>query len=120
MHRDSVLRDHRWRIQRREDLIERRRKEREEAERLERELIAELERRRVERLLGEAEALRRAEETRQYVARAREANAALPDPMPPKELAAWADWAMAQADRIDPVRGGAFRRPREDEDLKAW
>ena len=116
-HRESVLRTHRWRIQRREELIERRRREREEAERLERERIAELERRRVERLLGEAEALRRAEEIRRYVTRAREANAELQDPMPLAELDAWSKWALAQAERIDPIRSGAFRRSREDHDL---
>ncbi len=115
-HRDGVLRAHRWRIERRTDLIEKRRKAKEEAERLERERLAELERRRVERLLSEADALRKAEEIRRYVARAREANAALADPMSPDELETWSAWALAQADRIDPVRSGAFRRPLDEED----
>ena len=62
------------------------------------------------RRLGEAEALRKAMAIRQYVAEAREANAQLPDPVSGAEMAGWADWALAVADRIDPVRSGAFRK----------
>jgi hypothetical protein len=109
-YRDGVLRSYAWRIERRAALIEKRRKEKEEAERLERERLAELERRRVERLLGEAEALRKAEAIRRYVAQARERNASLREPMPSEDLDAWAGWALAQADRIDPLVIGAFRQ----------
>lgn len=79
------------------------RKEKERQERLERE--------RVDRLLGEAASLARAQEIRRYVGEVREANAASTDPMPVDEIEAWAAWALQQADRIDPVRSGAFRKP---------
>ena len=110
-HREGRLYQHRWRIQAKADLIERRRKEQEEADRKARERRAELERQRVDRLLGEAESLRKATAIRQYVQEARSANCQLPDPMPETEMKAWADWVLAQADRIDPVRNGSFRKP---------
>jgi hypothetical protein len=109
-HRASVLHRHRWRIQARAELIDRRQKEREEAERKERERLAKLEHDRVERLLSEADALRKAIAIRQYVSDARQANACLPEPISENEITAWAEWALAVADGIDPVRSGAFRR----------
>ncbi|GGJ40672.1 hypothetical protein [Neoroseomonas lacus] len=114
-HREGVLRQHAWRIERRAQLIEQRRKEREEAVRRERERIAELERRRVDRLLGEVEALQKAETIRRYVAQVRIANEGIAEPMLSVDLDAWAEWALAQADRIDPVTSGSFRKPWEEE-----
>ncbi|WP_424813460.1 hypothetical protein [Roseococcus sp. YIM B11640] len=114
-HREGVLRQHAWRIERRTQLIEERRKEREEAVRRERERIAELERRRVERLLCEVEALQKAETIRRYVAQVRIANESSAEPMLPVDLDAWAEWALAQADRIDPVASGTFRKPWREE-----
>ena len=59
---------------------------------------------RVERLLGEAEALRNARAIRAYVEEVREA-----DPMVPQaDLDVWTKWALEQADRIDPVLSGSF------------
>ena len=119
-HRTGAVRSHRWRIERRAELIERIQQEREEAERRERERQAELERRRVERLLGEARALRQAREIRTYVEEVRAANGASAVPLPDAEVNAWAGWALAQADRIDPVRNGVYlksvERPSGDED----
>ena len=109
-HRSAVMGRHKWRIEARAELIERRRKEREEAERKAIELQAKLEGERVERLLGEADGLRKAMAIRQYVVEAREANAKLSAPASDEEMAAWADWALAVADRIDPVVSGAFRK----------
>jgi hypothetical protein len=35
-------------------------------------------------------------------------NAALPEPAPSQALDAWTEWALAQADSIDPVASGRF------------
>ncbi len=41
-------------------------------------------------------------------------NATSADPMAADDLEAWSSWALAQADRIDPVVSGAFKtRPTE-------
>jgi hypothetical protein len=61
----------------------------------------------VDRLLGEAAAFRQANDIRAYVETVRSANATAA-PVSPKEFDAWATWALAQADRIDPVRSKRF------------
>ena len=86
-----------------------------EAERKERERRERLERERVDRLLGEAASLARAQEIRRYVEAVRQANVLNTDPVPPAEMDAWSAWALAQADRIDPVKSGAFRKSYRDE-----
>lgn len=108
-HRRQVLGNHAWRISAQANLIERHRMEREEAERRERERLVNLEREQLERLLEEAEAFRRAEAIRRYVAEARSASERLANPMSPGEIDRWASWALDQADRIDPVVNGDFR-----------
>jgi hypothetical protein len=110
-HRAGVLRAYQWRVQQQADLIERMRKEREEAERQARERQEELERKRVDRLLGEAEGLRKAREIRRYVEDVLAANRSALEPVPESEINAWSSWALAQADRIDPIQSGAFRKP---------
>jgi DNA topoisomerase VI subunit B len=89
--------------------MDRRRQEAEAAERRERERLAEIEPQRVERLLGEAKALRKAQAIRAYV---KEVRAASPAAMP-VELENWATWAREQANKIDPVAGGFLNRPSE-------
>jgi hypothetical protein len=103
-HRERAVSGHAWWLKQRAAIIDRRQREAEEAERKERERQAELERKRVERLLSEAEALRNARAIRAYVEEVRAAAPAVPQ----AELDAWAVWALEQADRIDPVLGGAF------------
>ncbi len=103
-HRDGAISKHAWWLGQRASVIARRQKEAEEAARRERERVAELERKRVERLLADAEALRNARAIRAYV---QEVRATAP-PMLPAELDAWADWALVQADRIDPVLSRSF------------
>lgn len=102
--RAAAVSSHARRVARRAQLIEQRLKAQEEAKRRESERHAELERKRVERLLGEAEALRHARAIRTYV---EEVRAAAPS-IPPDALDAWTEWALAEADRIDPVRSGTF------------
>lgn len=77
-----------------------------------------LERKRVKDLLGDAAAFRRARDIRAYVEEARAANADPPEPVPAQDMDSWARWALAQADRIDPVRTGAFRQGRADQSEK--
>ncbi|MBS0561850.1 MAG: hypothetical protein JSR21_17515 [Proteobacteria bacterium] len=108
-HRAQVMGRYEWRVQARADLIERLRRQREEAERRERERLAELERQRIERLLGEAESLRKASTIRRYVADAVRVSKASHNGAVPQDARTWADWALAQANRIDPIRSGVFR-----------
>jgi len=117
----SELHHHAWRVQHKADLIERARKEKEEALRKERERRRRLEQARIKRLLEDAMALRMANDLRAYVETVTAANAASPEPVPPVQVEAWAAWALAQAERIDPVRSRAFLKvvddPGEEEPL---
>lgn len=105
-YRDSLVRHREWVIEREaadEAELERRQ---EEAERQERELQAKLARERIGRLLGQAKALERANQIRAYVesvsSRVAELSIARAD------FDRWADWALREADRIDPVKNGTI------------
>lgn len=108
-HREGRLRAHEWRITRRTQRIEEIRLARERAEREERERQEKLARERVERLVGEADALARAEMIRTYVMRAREA--AKLQGIASSDVERWAEWALETADEIDPIRSGRFLQP---------
>lgn len=107
-YRGSVLRSHEWLVSRKAQLIEEARKRKEEEERKERERKIRLEKARVDRLLGEAVAFRQAADISAYVQSVRAANASSAEPVSTTELDAWAAWATAQADRIDPVLSRRF------------
>jgi len=112
--RDAALSAHTYRIQRKAELEKARRQRQAEEERRRREEQARIEKARVDHLLGQARALEQAGQIREYVRSIHALNAQAPDPMPPEELQAWSGWALAQADRIDPVLSGAYRtRPVE-------
>jgi len=101
--------DHRkWLLERRQERIEEARKQKAQAERKERERVAALEKARVERLLDEAQALRRARDIRAYVDEVKALNLNLDPPVPDEALDEWVRWALAQADRIDPVLSRRF------------
>jgi len=72
----------------------------------------------IDRLLAESEALQQATTIRAYVAAVRVANSNRYCPLSETELNVWANDALAQADRIDPVESGAFLHlePEEAED----
>lgn len=106
--REDIIASHKWTVERRHERIEEARKARAEAERKERERIAALEKARVDRLLGEAKALQRARDIRAYVDEVRTLSPRLDPPVPEDSLRAWAQWALAQADRIDPVLSRRF------------
>lgn len=96
-------------------LIEADRKRREEAVRKERERQRRLENARIEKLHQEAISLRLADDIRRYVATVNERNAASSDPVSPAQMDDWSRWALAQADRIDPVGTRAFLLPLPEE-----
>ena len=70
---------------------------------------------RVRRLLAQAKALREAQEIRAYVSAVRDRQATLDDPLSEAEFQDWANWALSQADRIDPVLSGSFRTVQVDD-----
>jgi hypothetical protein len=107
-YREHQIDHHKWLLKRRLERIEEARKQKAEAERKERERIAALEKARVDRLLDEAQALQRARDIRLYVDEVRALNLSLDPPVPDEALTEWAQWSLAQADRIDPVRSRQF------------
>jgi hypothetical protein len=64
---------------------------------------------------GQAHALEQARQIRAYVDAVRDMNAAAPERMTADELQDWSVWALAQADRIDPVVSGAFKTLQEQD-----
>lgn len=62
---------------------------------------------RVSLLMANADALRRANDIRTYVQRVREEWAKLP---PVGNMEGWAKWALAEADKLDPIVTGSFLR----------
>lgn len=88
-------------------------RERERKAREERQAAVDAERLKQLRLSGER--LREAEEIRLLVARVRAAMIAGDDGLPVDDVQAWEAWALAYADRVDPVKSGQVRehlRPR--------
>jgi hypothetical protein len=96
------------RAERKAKLIEADRKRREDAVREEQELRHRLENARIKKLHQEAIALCLAEDIRRYVAAANARNATSSNPASPVQIDDWSRWALARADRIDPVKTGAF------------
>ena len=105
-----------WMVGRKADLIEEARQRREEEARQAREKRIRAEKARVNRLLGEAAALRQARDIRAYVAEVRALSAGSGTQVAPAELDAWSAWALAQAARIDPVQSGAYLLGMKDDE----
>lgn len=85
------------------------RRRKDEEERLERERQTKIQKERVDRLLSDALALRQAADIRSYVAAVlAHANGLASYPLPPEKVETWATWALAEADRLDPIRSGRF------------
>lgn len=108
-YRAGVFERHAMRVRRKEEAQERLRRAAEEAARRERERQRRLEQARIRHLLSLAGARRRAAEIRELVAAVAERATRLADADERAALAAWSDWAMAQADRLDPLSGDALR-----------
>jgi hypothetical protein len=113
-YRDGLIRHREWLIQRKNDLEERERQRQIEEERKRREREAQLQQQRIDHLLSLAEAMDKATRIRGFVARIQQANETAPEPMCPEDLASWSQWALMQANRIDPVVNGSYKmRPPE-------
>ena len=104
-----------WVIKRKAAIVEEERRKEAERRRLERERLERLEKARVGRLLAQAKAQREAQEIRVYVSAVRDRQATLDDPLSEAGFQDWADWALSQADRIDPVLSGSFRTVQVDD-----
>ena len=110
-YRSSCEADHRRRVQAREQRIDAIREERERLVRAEQERLEQIRLARIARLLSEADAFRKAQAIRAYVADATE-NA--PEAAAPEQLRDWARWALEIADSLDPVRNGSFVERNDD------
>jgi hypothetical protein len=105
-YRSGLQRQYEYRVERKRELEERTRKQREEAERRERARIEKAAAERREKLMSDAGAWRRASEIRAYV-EAQIARWSLDvDAETLDALQTWAEWAMGQADQMDPLRRG--------------
>jgi len=113
--RSSAQHHREWVIKRKADIAEEQRRKEEERRRLERERLERLEKAQIARLLAQAKALRDAQDIRAYVAAVRDVQAALDSPLTETELQHWSDWALSQADRVDPVLNGSFKTVQSDD-----
>jgi len=103
-----------WRVQRKAELEEEERERKRQAERAERERQKGLEQARIDRLLKSAAAFQQAGAIRKYVEAIRATqtdNAACPG----EELKRWCQWALSEAERIDPAVEGKFLLTMRDE-----
>jgi hypothetical protein len=113
-YREGVIRSYEWRVQRKAELEEEERERKRQAERAERERLKRLEQARIDRLLKSAAAFEQAGAIRKYVEAIRATqtdNAACPG----EQLERWSQWALAEAERIDPVVGERFLLTMRDE-----
>jgi hypothetical protein len=102
-YRDHLVWLYQDELRRREEERQAALKRRLEAEQSERERLAKLESDRLQRLIASADGLRRAESIRRFVAAVLE-NA--PSEVDPVRVQQWRDWALLQADRLDPIKTG--------------
>lgn len=108
--REHAASSYEWSVERKQEAQEAERKELAEEERRRVERKARLEQARIDHLLGQARALHQAEQIRSYVSAVKMIDGQSSTPMSAEEFARWSTWALEQADRIDPVRSGAYRK----------
>ncbi len=116
-YREHALWSYNWRVERKAQLEEEERQRRLKAERLERERLEKLEQARVDRLLRDARAFEQASLIRKYVDSIRSAQAKA-EGSPSDQLEWWSQWALAQAERIDPSLGARYLAVTLDEEDK--
>jgi hypothetical protein len=107
LYREHALHQYQWRVKRKAELIEEQRQRKLEAERAQRERLNRIEQARVSKLLDDARAFQQAGEIRGYVAAIGLAQANRGSHSM-EEFQRWSEWALGQADRIDPAIGGTF------------
>ena len=99
--RERAVRSYEWRVKWKAQIEEERKQRKIKAEREEKERQVRLEQARIDRLMSDAAAFKRAAEIRRYVESIRATiSADLQTDM--HRFEAWSQWALAQADRIDP------------------
>jgi hypothetical protein len=113
-YREGAMRSYEWRVQRKAELEEENRERKRQAERAERERQKRLEHARIDRLLKSAAAFQQAGAIRKYVEAIR-ATKTDDAACSQEELERWSRWALAEAERIDPVIGGRFLLTIQDE-----
>ena len=102
-------------VQRRLEIEEKLRQRKIARERAEKKRLRKIERARISRLLRDAEAFQQANNIRNYVETIRSSKAC-DGSSSTDEFERWSQWALAQAERIDPARGKAFLKAMYDED----
>jgi hypothetical protein len=107
-YREGCVQQFEWRVKRKAEREEELRQLQLERERQRRERQQMLEQARIDRLLDEAATLRRATEIRAYVHAVKQAINGEGIGAVADEVERWAQWALAEADRIDPVRNRRF------------
>lgn len=114
-YREMAVQQYRLRVERRAQLEEEERQRKLAIERAEKERLKRIEQARIDRLLRDAAAFQQAAEIRKYVETIRLTQACDGFSVT-GEFERWSQWALAQADRIDPAHGGAFLKAMHDED----
>lgn len=102
-YRSACIRHRGWLIERKKDVEERLRREQEERDRIERARQLKAERDRRNKLFSEAAAWRKASEIRNFVSAVASTQQAAGADQRQTEFAEWLNWALAEADRIDPL-----------------
>lgn len=103
-YREGAVRQYNRRVELKSELEDEDHKRVAEAERVERERLKMLEKSQIDRLLSDAAAFQQASVIREYVAKINRTQSLSPT-VSGEDLQQWIDWALAQADRIDPSIG---------------
>ena len=103
LHRHWTAQQLAWQRQRREEEERAAQKQREEAARREQERLAAAEQAKIDALRRDANNWRDAANIRIYVAAAREALGGIADH---QTIESWSQWALAEADKLDPITAG--------------
>jgi hypothetical protein len=109
-YRGGVQHQHDWRIERKAKLEKEDERRRIEVDRAERARQAAILQARIDRLLQEADNFRKANDIREYVKRV-QALTTTHEEADLGKVRDWARWALAEADRIDPVNSARFLEP---------
>jgi hypothetical protein len=114
-YRDVMNERYQLTVQRRIEIEEKLRQRRIARERAEKKRLRKIERARISRLLRDAGAFKQANKIRNYVEAIRSSQAC-DESSATVEFERWSQWALAQAERIDPAHRRAFLKAIYDED----
>lgn len=103
--REQEVRDYTWWIERREEILEKRRLAEEAAQQKIREELERQRQGRIDNLIDHASRLHDAERIRELVQRATDEHKG----QDPAAFKRWAEWALAVADDLDPIRSGRLQ-----------